>query len=267
MIATLAMWKHCDATVSQTTWGRWLLETQSTPKNVTNVRNCSLCEPWWYWWDFATRYQRLAFDILWIVITSIRWHFVYVTWHFNLNTRPQNAAPRADVSPSPLDTPLYSRQNHKFASSYAYSQIYWIRTKLQKLSYWYILQNKNRSCTCSEMLNPVPYFSKHSIQSCATLPVALANVSKPQLLYICRYCWVFNAPTWNLSIRSKTTRDTSFLMLLAYCKQIIQNQRKTVRRAVTINVCWRKSSCELFPLATTQAKVANSGSGKMVIAR
>jgi len=27
------------------------------------------------------------------------------------------------------------------------------------------------------------------------------------------------------------------------------------------------SSCELFPLATTHAKVANSGSGKMVIAR
>ena len=38
-----------------------------------------------------------------------------------------------------------------------------------------------------------------------------------------------------------------------------------MRRAVTINVCWRKSSCELFPLATTRDKVANSGSGKMVI--
>jgi len=56
-------------------------------------------------------------------------------------------------------------------------------------------------------------------------------------------------------------------MLLSYRKQIIQNQRKTVRRAVTITVCWRKSSCELFPLATTHPKVANSGSGKMVIAR
>jgi len=55
-------------------------------------------------------------------------------------------------------------------------------------------------------------------------------------------------------------------MLLAYSKQIIQNQRKTVRRIITINVCWRKSSCELFALATTHAKVANSGSGKMVIA-
>jgi len=56
-------------------------------------------------------------------------------------------------------------------------------------------------------------------------------------------------------------------MLLAYRKQIIQNQRKTVRRVVTINVCWRKSSCELPPLATSHAKVAISGSGKMVIAR
>jgi len=56
-------------------------------------------------------------------------------------------------------------------------------------------------------------------------------------------------------------------MLLADRKQIIQNQRKTVWRAVTVNVYWRKSSCELFPLVTTHAKVANSGSGKMVKAR
>jgi len=56
-------------------------------------------------------------------------------------------------------------------------------------------------------------------------------------------------------------------MLLAYRKQIIQNQPKTARRAVTVNVYWRKSSCELFALATTDVKVANSGSGKMVIAR
>jgi len=34
------------------------------------------------------------------------------------------------------------------------------------------------------MLNPVPYFSKHSIQADAALPVAraVANASKPQLL-------------------------------------------------------------------------------------
>jgi len=45
----------------------------------------------------------------------------------------------------------------------------------------HILQNKNRSCACSEMLNPVPYFSKHSIQSYAALLVAVINASKPQL--------------------------------------------------------------------------------------
>jgi len=35
-------------------------------------------------------------------------------------------------------------------------------------------------------------------------------------------------------------------MLLAYCKQIIKNQRKLVRRAVTIEVCWPKSPYEFF---------------------
>jgi len=35
----------------------------------------------------------------------------------------------------------------------------------------------------------------------------------------------------------KSIRDKSFLILLAYRKQIIQNQRTTVRRVVTINVC------------------------------
>jgi len=32
--------------------------------NITKIRNCSFCEPWWSWWDFATGYQQLAFDIL-----------------------------------------------------------------------------------------------------------------------------------------------------------------------------------------------------------
>jgi len=81
-----------------------------------------------------------------------------------------------------------------------------------------------------------------------------------------RCCWVFAELTWNLSIRSKATWAKSFLMVLAYPKQIIKNQRKTVRRVVTINVCWRKSSCELPPLATTHAKRANSSSGKIAIA-
>jgi len=35
-------------------------------------------------------------------------------------------------------------------------------------------------------------------------------------------------------------------MLLDYRKKIIQSQHKTVRRAVTTNVCGRKSFCELF---------------------
>jgi len=117
------------------------------------------------------------------------------------------------------------------------------------------------------MLNPVPYFSKHSVQSYAALPVAVTNSSKPQLVKVCRWCRVFTELTWNLSIRSKGTWVESFLMVLAYRKQIIQNHLKTVRRVVTINLCWRKSSCELFPLTTTHTKVANSGSGKMVIAR
>ena len=115
------------------------------------------------------------------------------------------------------------------------------------------LQNKNRICTCSEILNTVPYFSKHSIKSDAALPVAVANASKPQLLQSLSLMLIFTELTWNLSIRSKATWAKSFLMLLAYCKQIIKNQRKTVRRAVTINACWQKSSCELFPSATTRA--------------
>ena len=111
----------------------------------------------------------------------------------------------------------------------------------------HILQNKNRSCTCSEMFNPVSYFSRHSVQSyAASLPSSSQYASQPQLLKVCRCCWVFTKLTWNRSIRSKATWAKSFEMLLAYFKQIIQNQCKTVRRAVTINVCWRKSSCELF---------------------
>jgi len=52
-------------------------------------------------------------------------------------------------------------------------------------------------------------------------------------------------------------------MLLDYLKKNIQSQHKTVRRAVSTNVCGRKSSSELFHLATTHAKVANSGKSEM----
>jgi len=52
-------------------------------------------------------------------------------------------------------------------------------------------------------------------------------------------------------------------MLLDYRKKIIQSQHKIVRRAVSTNVCGRKSSSEHFPLATTHAKVANSGNSEV----
>ena len=99
----------------------------------------------------------------------------------------------------------------------------------------------------------------------SSFPVAVANASKHQLLQVCRWFRVFTELTWNISIRSKASWAKFFLMLLAYRKQIIQNQRKIVRRAITINVCWPKSSCELSPLANTNAKVANSG--EKVVAR
>jgi len=41
----------------------------------------------------------------------------------------------------------------------------------------------------------------------------------------------------NAEPRSKATLAKSFLMLLAYRKQTIQNRCRTVRRAVSINVC------------------------------
>jgi len=52
-------------------------------------------------------------------------------------------------------------------------------------------------------------------------------------------------------------------MLLDYRKKIIQSQHKTVRRAVSTNVCGRKSSRELSSLATTHAKVANSAKSEV----
>jgi len=52
-------------------------------------------------------------------------------------------------------------------------------------------------------------------------------------------------------------------MLPDYLKKNIQSQHKTVRRAVTTSVCGRKSSSELFPLATTHAKVANSDNSEV----
>ena len=113
-------------------------------------------------------YHPLTFDISWLL------RYIPTSIYALKMLRPGT-----DVSPFPLATPLPSKQNYKFASSYAYSQISWSRSKLQKLSYWHILQNKNCSCTCSEMLNPVPYFYKYSVQSNEAFPVAVASASKP----------------------------------------------------------------------------------------
>jgi len=67
----------------------------------------------------------------------------------------------------PLATPMFSRHNCRLAWSFTHSQIYWSRTKPWKLSYWHIFQNKNRSYTCSEMLNPVSFFQAFSSFICS----------------------------------------------------------------------------------------------------
>jgi len=106
---------HCDATIEWERNGKvrkpgylnalWrnrqsnhmralVAEDTSDALKRSKVRNCSLCESWWSWWDFWTGYQRLEFNISQIVIASADiWHFVIVTWHSNLNLRPQNVAP------------------------------------------------------------------------------------------------------------------------------------------------------------------------------
>jgi len=64
-------------------------------------------------------------------------------------------------------------------------------------------------------------------------------------------------------VKVKSSLSESFLMLLDYRKKIIQSQHKTVRRAASTNVCGRKSSSELFHLATTRVKVVNSGKSEV----
>ena len=172
--------------------------------------------------------------------------------------------PGTDVSSSPLATALSSRQNHVCFKLCIQPNILKLKQATKTVILTYTSKQKpllhmqrkvEPGAIFFEMLNAVPYFSKHSVQSYAALLVAVANASKPQLLQVCRSCWVFTELTWNLSIRSKATWAKSFLMLLTYRKQIIQNQRKTVRRIITVNVCWRKSSCEPFSLITTYLPV------------
>ena len=135
-------------------------------------------------------------------------------------------------------------------------------------SYIDIHQNKNRITHAARCCTLCHIFSKHSIHLYA--PEATASTSLyfqvPTALSLLLVL-LFYELMWNLSIKSKSIRAKSILMLLAHCKQIIKNQRKTVRSAIAINVCWRKSSCKHFPLATSHAKVANSGSATMMIAR
>jgi len=59
------------------------------------------------------------------------------------------------------------------------------------------------------------------------------------------------------------THLIGFLLCGTMKEKILQSQHKTVRRAFTTNVCGWKSFCELFPLATTQAKVVNSGNSEV----
>jgi len=154
-----------------------------------------------------------------------------------------------------------------FASRYAYSQISWSRSKLQKLSCWQTyLKTKTAVAHAAKCWTQCHIFHAFNLVIRSFTSSSNQYFEAPTALSL-SLLLSFYRTTWNLSIRSKATWAQSFLMLLAYRKQIIQNQPKTARRVVTINVCWRKSSCELFPVATTHTKVANSGSGKMVIAR
>jgi len=195
------------------------------------VHNCFVCEPWCSWLDFATGCQRVAFDISWIVITIIRWHLTfhncYVTFQPQFST--SKCCARWQMSPLPPWLRHCIQDRIMFASSYAYSQISWSWSKLQNSHTDIHFKTKtviSHAAKCwtrcrifrnveIEMFNPVPYFSKHSVQSPAGLLVAATNAPKHQLLQVCRWCWVFAKLTWNLSTRSKATWDKSFLMLLA----------------------------------------------------
>jgi len=118
------------------------------------------------------------------------------------------------------------------------------------MSYWHIRKNKKLELHMQWSTNWIQrsIFSKHSTHFYAALLAAVAYISKPELEYFKIVDDVdFSELKWNRSFRSKATSAKSFLMLLGYCKKIIQSQHITVRRAVTTNVCGGKSSSELFP--------------------
>jgi len=148
---------------------------------------------------------------------------------------------------------------------YAHSQIRWSRTKLKKCHIDIYVKTKNElHMQWSTDWIQCSIYSKHSTHFYAASLAAVAYISKPELLCVKIVDDVsFSELKWNRSFRSKAAWAKSFLMQLDYHKKIIQSQHKTVRTAIATNMCGRKCSCELFPLATTHAKVANSGNSEV----
>jgi len=79
----------------------------------------------------------------------------------------------------------------------------------------------------SEVLNPVQYLFQAFNSLYAALLAAVSYISKPELLWVCSWCWRLSKLKWNRSARSKSTWAKSFLMLLYYRKQINTKQWET----------------------------------------
>jgi len=97
---------------------------------------------------------------------------VFAAWHSDLNLRPQNAAPGDRFFPFPrlrhcLQDRIISLLHVMHTAKYTK-----VEPSYKNCHIDIYFKAKN---TSSEMLNPVPYFSKHSIQSYETLPVAVAT--------------------------------------------------------------------------------------------
>jgi len=108
-------------------------------------------------------------------------HDCYVTFRPQFTT--SKCCAWGQICPLPPWLRHSSRHNHMFASRYAYSQIYWSRTKLHKLSYWHILQNKNRlrmqqnvepSAIFFQAFNSAIRTSTGSRSQCSEAPTALS---------------------------------------------------------------------------------------------
>ena len=78
--------------MSQSTCGRWLLETEASSKNVTKVRNHYFCKPWWSWWysisQLGSSRGQSTFcksTFCKVLASADSWHFVVIMQHFDLN--------------------------------------------------------------------------------------------------------------------------------------------------------------------------------------